>query len=62
MDVPMEGEGQGGPGQRTFPLKDLVAICQPRSMRITLDYKVRGGIHTSVAVEYPSGGAKNAKG
>lgn len=40
-------------------LKDLVAVCQPRSMRITLDYKIRGGLHTSVAVEYPRGGAKN---
>ena len=34
-------------------LNDLVAACQPRSMRITLDYKVRGGLHTSVSVEYP---------
>ena len=33
-------------------LKDLVAICQPRRMKVTLDYKVRGGIHTSVSVEY----------
>ena len=40
-------------------LKDLVAVCQPRSMRITLDYKIRGGLHSSVAVEYPRGGAKN---
>ena len=38
-------------------LKDLVAVCEPRSMRITLDYKIRGGLHTSVAVEYPRGGA-----
>ena len=34
-------------------LNDLVAACRPRSMRITLDYKVRGGLHTSVSVEYP---------
>ena len=34
-------------------LNDLVASCQPRSMTITLDYKVRGGIHTSVSVGYP---------
>lgn len=34
-------------------LNDLVASCQPRSMTITLDYKVRGGIHTSVSVSYP---------
>ena len=33
-------------------LKDLTALCQPRSMKVTLDYKVRGGIHTSVSVEY----------
>jgi len=33
-------------------LKDLVALCQPRSMKVTLDYKVRGGIHTSVSVEH----------
>lgn len=33
-------------------LKDLVACCQPQRMRVTLDYKVRGGIHTSVSVEH----------
>lgn len=33
-------------------LNDLVAVCQPRSMKITLDYKVRGGLHTTVSVEY----------
>ncbi|MCH8799554.1 MAG: NADPH-dependent 7-cyano-7-deazaguanine reductase QueF [Chloroflexi bacterium] len=33
-------------------LNDLVAICQPRSMKITLDYKVRGGLHTVVTVEH----------
>ena len=33
-------------------LNDLVAICQPQSMKIVLDYKVRGGLHTSVTVEY----------
>ena len=33
-------------------LNDLVAACQPRSMKITLDYKVRGGLHTAVTVEY----------
>jgi 7-cyano-7-deazaguanine reductase len=41
-------------------LKDLVAVCRPRNMRVTLDYKVRGGIHTSVSVEYPGGGSSNA--
>jgi len=33
-------------------LNDLVAVCHPKSMKITLDYKVRGGLHTSVTVEY----------
>ena len=35
-------------------LKDLVALCQPHRMKITLDYKVRGGIHTAVSSEYNS--------
>ena len=33
-------------------LKDLVALCRPRSMKVSLDYKIRGGIHTSVSVDY----------
>ena len=33
-------------------LKNLVALCQPRRMKVTLDYKIRGGIHTSVSVDY----------
>lgn len=33
-------------------LKDLVKLCQPKTMKITLDYKTRGGIHTSVSVEH----------
>ena len=33
-------------------LIDLVAVSRPRSMKITLDYKVRGGLHTAVTVEY----------
>ena len=38
-------------------LNDLVAACQPRWMKIVLDYKVRGGIHTRVSAEYtPSSG------
>ncbi len=41
-------------------LKDLVAACRPRSMTVTLDYRLRGGIHTSVSVEYAGGGAGNA--
>ena len=27
-------------------LRDLVAACRPRRMSVTLDYKVRGGLHT----------------
>ena len=33
-------------------LEDLVASCRPRRMRITLDYKIRGGLHTVVTVEH----------
>ena len=33
-------------------LKDLVALCHPRHMKVTLDYRVRGGIHTAVSAEY----------
>lgn len=33
-------------------LNDLVDLCQPRSMKVTLDYRVRGGIHTAVTVQY----------
>ena len=35
-------------------LKDLVALCQPHRMKVTLDYRVRGGIHTAVSAEYNS--------
>ena len=33
-------------------LNDLVACCSPRQMKITLDYKIRGGLHTVVSVEH----------
>ena len=33
-------------------LNDLVSLCQPRQMKVTLDYKVRGGLHTTVWAEY----------
>ena len=33
-------------------LDDLVSACQPRQMKVTLDYRTRGGIHTQVEVEY----------
>lgn len=35
-------------------LRDLVDVCQPRSMTVTLDYNVRGGLHTVVTVRHPS--------
>ena len=34
-------------------LQDLVDLCHPRAMKVTLDYKVRGGIHTVVTAENP---------
>lgn len=33
-------------------LVDLVAQCEPRYMKVVLDYKVRGGLHTTVTVEH----------
>ncbi|MCL0028937.1 preQ(1) synthase [Dehalococcoidia bacterium] len=33
-------------------LDDLVGACHPKQMILTLDYKVRGGIHTAVTVRY----------
>jgi len=35
-------------------LNDLVGLLQPRRMRITLDYNIRGGLHTVVSVEHPA--------
>lgn len=35
-------------------LRDLVACCGPRRMKLTLDYKPRGGIHTVVEAAYDS--------
>jgi 7-cyano-7-deazaguanine reductase len=33
-------------------LDDLVEVCQPRFMRITAEFNVRGGISSTVEVEY----------
>lgn len=33
-------------------LRDLVAACRPRTMAVTLDYKVRGGLHTVTTATY----------
>ena len=43
-------------------LLDLVALCQPRRMKVTLDYRVRGGIHTVVSVEHTGDGTRNVPG
>ncbi len=33
-------------------LNDLVRVSQPKRMTISLDYKVRGGLHTTVTARY----------
>jgi 7-cyano-7-deazaguanine reductase len=33
-------------------LDDLVAACSPKTMKITADFNVRGGVYTSVVAEY----------
>lgn len=37
-------------------LGDLVAATQPRFMRLTADFNVRGGIYTTVVAEYRKSG------
>ena len=37
-------------------LNDLVVLCLPQYMNILVDYKVRGGLHTTVSVEYEAAG------
>jgi 7-cyano-7-deazaguanine reductase len=36
-------------------LDDLVTVVEPQWMEVTLDYKVRGGIHTLCRVRWPDG-------
>lgn len=33
-------------------LADLVAACEPRFMRLTAEFNVRGGVYTTVVVEH----------
>jgi 7-cyano-7-deazaguanine reductase len=33
-------------------LSDLVAACQPRCMRLTAEFNVRGGVYTTVVAEH----------
>jgi len=35
-------------------LDDLVAVSRPRRMEVTLDYRLRGGLHTIVTVHHAS--------
>jgi 7-cyano-7-deazaguanine reductase len=37
-------------------LDDLVSVCRPKRMTVTLDYRVRGGLHTVVTVSTPRDG------
>ena len=37
-------------------LDDLVAVCQPRFMRVTAEFNVRGGIYTTVIAEHRTAG------
>ncbi len=37
-------------------LDDLVGACKPHRMEVVLDYKVRGGLHTTVTARYPAEG------
>lgn len=39
---------------------DFVAACHPRSLKITSDFYVRGGIHTTVTVEHRKRGKKKS--
>ena len=40
-------------------LDDLVAACKPRMLKIVADFNVRGGIYTTVTVEYLSKSKKS---
>ena len=37
-------------------LLDLAGVCSPSHMSLTLDYKTRGGIHTTITVNHQSHG------
>lgn len=39
-------------------LEDLVAACSPRYMKLTADFKVRGGISSIIEAEYTQPGFK----
>ncbi len=37
-------------------LNDLVSICEPRFMRLSADFEVRGGIYTTIVAEHRASG------
>ena len=41
-------------------LADMVAVCQPRFMRLTAEFGVRGGIYTTVVAEHKQEGWQSA--
>ncbi len=42
-------------------LDDLVAVCKPRYMRIEAEFNVRGGISSTIVVDYIKKGYKGIK-
>ncbi|MDR7418074.1 MAG: preQ(1) synthase [Armatimonadota bacterium] len=38
-------------------LQDLVAVAAPQWMELVLDYKIRGGVHTTVTARWPQDAA-----
>ena len=42
-------------------LEDLVAACEPRFMRLSAEFNVRGGIYTTVVVEHRAPGWQAAQ-
>jgi 7-cyano-7-deazaguanine reductase len=43
-------------------LEDLVACSSPKWMKVTTDYKIRGGVHTVVSREYHADSEQNSVG
>ena len=40
---------------------DLVSVCKPRKLKVVGDFNVRGGIYTSVSVDYVKDKKKTRK-
>jgi 7-cyano-7-deazaguanine reductase len=40
---------------------DLISACKPRKLKVVGDFNVRGGIYTTVTVEYEKGKKKKTK-